>query len=56
MSGARLTEHERGARDLAILALLDKGVTQAEAARRFGLTRGAIVNLTTQIRQNEARG
>ena len=51
-----MTEHERDQRDVSILAMLDQGKTQAEVAALHGVTRGAIVRLTSQIRQDQKGG
>lgn len=50
----RMSEHERDARDLRILAALDQGLTQAAVCARFGVSRGLIVTLLMDIRKDEA--
>lgn len=47
-------EHDRDARDLRILRMLDRGVMQKEAARREGITRGSITRMLREIREDEA--
>jgi predicted DNA-binding protein (UPF0251 family) len=47
-------EHQRDARDLKALRLLDAGLTQSEVCERLGITRGPLVRLVGDIRRDEA--
>lgn len=47
-----LTEHERDARDLRILALLDEGHSQVAVAKMLGVSRGPIQRLLGDIRRD----
>jgi predicted transcriptional regulator len=51
---SRLSEQERDQRDLRILELLDKGLTQAAAAEAMGVTRGLVSKLVSHIRADIA--
>lgn len=53
---SRLTqqqEHERDARDLRILELLDSGMSQRRVAAVVGAARGPIVRMLADIRHDE---
>jgi len=50
-----LPEHDRDARDLKILKLLDEGMTQDQVAARMGISRGPIARLLADIRKDEEK-
>ena len=47
-------ETARDARDLEILRMIDRGKSQEQAARRFGVTRGPITRMLAEIRADLA--
>lgn len=49
----RASEHERDQRDLKILQMLDQGIPQPEIAAALGISRGPIVRLVRDIRDDE---
>ena len=49
----QLSEHERDARDLKILSLLDEGLSQKQIAERLNCTRGSFQRLLKDIREDE---
>lgn len=50
----RLSEKDRDARDLMALRLLDRGMRQDDVCRRCGMTRGPLVKLLRDIREDMA--
>lgn len=49
----KLKEAERDRRDLKALRLLDQGLTQTLVAARLGISRGALVRMLREIREDE---
>ena len=52
MSGTRLTEHQRDARDLLALALLEAGHPQHAVCSAFDMSRGPLVRMLREIRDD----
>ena len=54
---SKLTGRQKDERDLAILDLIDQGWTQKAAAEAFGITRGVVSRMITEIAADvEAEG
>lgn len=51
----KLTEHERDARDLKILKLLDTGMSQKQVADAVGVSRGSFQRLLADIREDDRK-
>ena len=50
-----MTEHERDARDLAILACRDEGLTRQQTAEVLRITKGAVCGQLRRIDRDLAR-
>lgn len=55
MPGVSMTEDERDRRDLEALRLIDQGFLQAEVCRRVGMSRGTLVRLLRDVREDASR-
>lgn len=51
----KLTDHERDARDLKILKLLDTGMSQKQVADAVGVSRGSFQRLLADIREDDRK-
>jgi transcriptional regulator with XRE-family HTH domain len=51
----RLSQHDRDRRDLMALALLEQGLSQEVVCKRLGISRGPLVRLRRDIREDEAQ-